>query len=50
MEEINVKTLEDCLVLLGSKKPFLCTSKINNNNCIEPFTKKVMLRMKNFGQ
>ena len=31
-------TLEDCLILLGSKKPFLNKARIKADNCIVPFT------------
>lgn len=39
MKTVNVDTLEDCLILLGASKPFLKEPRINQNNCIEPFTR-----------
>lgn len=39
MSDFNVDTLENCLILLDSSKPFLKKVQINENDCPEPFTR-----------
>lgn len=35
----SISCLEDCLIALGSKKPFLKETKIGLDGCIKAFTK-----------
>ena len=35
----EVESLEECLLLLEPKRPFLKEPKININDCVQPFTK-----------
>lgn len=39
----EITCLEDCLIALGSKKPFLKEPKIDCDNCIQPFTLSGMI-------
>ncbi len=39
MSDSSVTCLEDCLIALGSKKPFLREPKVDDDDCVQPFTK-----------